>query len=66
MLQHDGTTCTRSVTSVFAAKLICANRPLMPFFDASAALYADRFVTSRSNRIGLPPSDSTEVLPTLP
>ena len=50
VLQHERYTCTRSLTFVFAAKLICANRPLRPFKLLFDGVYALRAVTSKSNR----------------
>lgn len=52
--QHDGNTCTRSFTSLFAAKLTRAKLPLMPFDDTSAAAYVVRLLTTRSKRNAAP------------
>lgn len=66
VLQHERYTCTRSLTFVFAAKLICANRPLRPFKLLFDGVYALRAVTSKSNRNsnGAPSAEITEALPT--
>ena len=51
---------------MFAAKLICANRPLRPFKLLFDGVYALRAVTSKSNRNsnGAPSAEITEALPT--
>jgi len=51
-VQQDLYTVTRRSTSEFAAKLICANLPLMRFSDVLYAAYSERFVTTRSKCTG--------------